>query len=173
MATARQYDLTYFTATILEWKHLLVKDQYKDIIMNSLAFLVREEKIQLNAFVIMTNHLHLIWHILLPHTPDSIQRSFLRFTAQNIIKDLRSNDRELLQDYYVGAADRKHQVWERNPLSIGLWSEDVLKQKLDYIHCNPVKAGYCLSQEEYRYSSAGLYLGMTSEWSGLVTPCFV
>jgi putative transposase len=173
MSSSRQYDLTFFTATILEWKHLLISDEYKELIMDSLRFLVRGNRIQLNAFVIMNNHMHLIWHILSPFKPDKVQQSFLRFTAQNILLDLRNNNRELLSDFFVGAKDRKHQIWERNPLSIGLWTEEVLRQKLKYIHNNPVEAGYCLQPENYRFSSAAIYAGMDSEWSELVTPCFL
>lgn len=171
MASSRTYDLTFFTATILEWRHLLTNDGYKDIMIDSLRFLVKDERIQLNAFVIMNNHFHLIWHIYRPHNPESVQRDFLKFTAQMILKDLRNNNRELLADFYVGAKDRKHQVWERNPLSVGIHSEAVLKQKLRYIHNNPVKEGYCLRVEDYKYSTAALYNGMQSDWD-FVTPCY-
>ena len=51
----------YFTATNLEWKKLLQPDKYKDIIIESLRFLVTEQRIRLYAFVIMINHIHLIW----------------------------------------------------------------------------------------------------------------
>jgi REP element-mobilizing transposase RayT len=54
----------FFTATIYEFKPALAEDIYKDIIIDSLQFLVREKRIQLNAFVIMSNHLHLIWQPL-------------------------------------------------------------------------------------------------------------
>ncbi len=54
----------FFTATILEWKPLLQEDSYKNIILNSLQFLVNKKKIRLYAFVIMNNHIHLIWQPL-------------------------------------------------------------------------------------------------------------
>ncbi len=50
----------FFTATILEWKRLLKPDKYKDIIISSLEFLVQNKRVQVNAFVIMDNHIHLI-----------------------------------------------------------------------------------------------------------------
>ncbi|MEO7312706.1 MAG: hypothetical protein ABIX01_20135 [Chitinophagaceae bacterium] len=53
----------YFTATILEWKPLLKPDKYKDIITGSLAFLVKENRVKVNGFVIMINHIHLIWQV--------------------------------------------------------------------------------------------------------------
>jgi putative transposase len=51
----------YFRATIYEWQALLGNDNHKDIIIDSLQFLVNDKRIELNAFVIMSNHIHLIW----------------------------------------------------------------------------------------------------------------
>ncbi len=58
----------------------------------------------------------------------------------------------------VKAADRKYQTWERNPLSVSLWSQPVFKQKHNYIHSNPVVAGICKFPEECKYSSASFYI---------------
>jgi len=52
-------------------------------------------------------------------------------------------------------------------LGISLWTQPVFKQKLDYIHSNPVAAGICRFAEEYRYSSASFYLKGTSHWDFL------
>ena len=49
----------YFTATINEWKPVLANDNYKDIIIGSLKNLVSKIRIELNAFVVMNNHIHL------------------------------------------------------------------------------------------------------------------
>ena len=77
-------NLYFFTATILEWKHLLKNDNFKDIIINSLNFLVSDKRIKVYAFVIMPNHIHLTWRILEPHFKVNVQRDFLKFTAQKI-----------------------------------------------------------------------------------------
>jgi len=53
----------FFTATILEWKHLLKFDKYKKIICSSLAFLSKENRVKIFAFVIMPNHIHIVWQI--------------------------------------------------------------------------------------------------------------
>ncbi len=120
----------------------------------------------------MDNHLHLIWHILHPHIREDVHRSFLGFTAKAIIKHLRNHYPEILTSHYVNARDREYQIWERNPLSIDIWSEEVLKQKIAYIHNNPVKAGYCVYPEEYKYSTAALYNSQPHGWN-FVTPCFI
>ena len=157
----------FYTATILNWKHLLKPDKYKDIIISSLSFLVIEKRIQVFGFVIMSNHIHLIWRMMNDSTPSNVQQSFMKFTAQMMIKDLRRNHPLVLEHFFVGAADRKYQIWERNPLSIELRSEKVLMQKLLYMHENPVKAGLCLTPESYLYSSASLYVKGVTKWDFL------
>ena len=120
-----EYYPQFFTATILEWKHLLENDKYKDIIVDSLRFLVEEKRILVYAFVIMPNHLHTIWQIQAGHLRKNVQRDFLKFTAQNIKYDLRDNNRDLLREFEVNARDRQHQFWERNPLSVDIYSRKV------------------------------------------------
>jgi putative transposase len=76
----------FFTATILEWKHLLKPDKYKDIIINSLSYLVNTGSIKVFAFVIMESHIHIIWQAQADNKPSNIQHSFMKYTAQQIIK---------------------------------------------------------------------------------------
>ena len=45
----------------------------------------------------------------------------------------------------------------KKPLSVDLWSENVMMEKIRYIHENPVRAGLCAYSDEYKYSSALLY----------------
>jgi len=133
------YHPQFFTATILEWKSLLADDNYKDIIIKSLKFLKEEGSIVIYAFVIMPNHIHLIWQIQDGYKQDNIQMRFLKFTAQQMkFKLLDTNDPKLNQ-FVVNAKDRNYQFWERNSLSIDLWTPDVFTQKVDYINNNPLQ----------------------------------
>ena len=160
----------FYTATILEWKHLLKPDKYKDIIIQSLQYLTANKQITLYAFVIMSNHIHLIWQALAGKTPEQIQHSFMKFTAQQIKFDLVENHPLVLDKFRVNAKDRLYQFWERNSLGIELYSHDVFLQKLEYIHWNPVKAGLCSLQEEYYYSSARYYHTGIDDF-GMLTHC--
>ena len=157
----------FFTATILEWKHLLKQEKYKEIIANSLAFLVKEKRVEVFGFVLMSNHIHIIWRVINEQKPSEVQQSFMKYTAQMMMKDLRTNHPKVLEHFFVEAADRKHHIWERNPLSIEIHSNEVMLQKLNYIHHNPVKAGLCLQPEDYHYSSAAFYLNNSTIWSFL------
>jgi putative transposase len=148
----------YFTATCFEWKPILKDDRFKQIIVDSLQYLSTHERVNVYAFAIMNNHIHLIWQMLGDHTPEDVQRDFLRFTSQQIIKVLRNENSDLLEELIVNARDRKHQVWERKAFSMPVYEDKFLFQKLEYIHNNPVVAGYCEHPADYRYSSAAFYL---------------
>lgn len=148
---------TFFTATCNNWLHLLQDVQCKDIILNSLSFLVEKQRIRVFGFVIMNNHLHMIWQILGDHKPEDVQRDFLKYTGQQIKFYLQKNNPELLEKCRVNAKDRQYQIWKRNALSIEIFSEAVMVQKLNYIHLNPVRAGLVLLPEDYLYSSAAFY----------------
>ncbi|XOV91065.1 MAG: hypothetical protein ACFHWX_12730 [Bacteroidota bacterium] len=105
----------------------------------------------------MNNHIHLIWQAREGFKTHEIQRDFLKYTAQMIKFDLIKRDTKLLQEYLVNLKDRKYQFWQRDPLNIELYSDKVFDQKLEYIHYNPVKKGYCDLPEQYLFSSASFY----------------
>jgi putative transposase len=93
----------------------------------------------------MDNHIHVIWQLHAGRKRQDVQRDFLQYTAQQIKKDMLKNHSDQLEDYIVDAKDRKYQFWERNPLTVEIWSEKILLQKLKYMHENPVRAGVCNS----------------------------
>jgi putative transposase len=157
----------FFTATNLEWKPLLKQDKYKDIIISSMDFLAKDKRVIIYGFVIMHNHLHIIWQMQPGIKRDAVQRDFLKFTAQKIKKDIVRHHRKNLADYKVDAEDRKFQFWERNSLSVDLWSREVFIQKLNYIHKNPVGARLCTQPEDYNYSSALFYETGKDNWGFL------
>lgn len=158
----------FLTVTCLEWKHLLAGDHMKQLIVDSLAFLSRDGRIIVYGFVIMVNHFHVIWQMKGEHNREEVQRDFLKYAGQQILKHLRNEKSSQLDKLMVNAKDRKHQVWERNSLGIALWSTKAIWGKLEYIHNNPVQAGLCEYPWEYTYSSAGFYLKKDTTWNFLI-----
>lgn len=154
----------FFTATNYQWKSLIKDDKAKDIIIESLRFLVKENRALVYSFVIMDNHLHIIWRIKTPFKLKDVQRDFLKYTAQQIKFYLFKNDLELIEECKVGHKDRQYKIWQSDSLSVDLYSEKVFKQKMDYLHNNPVKAGLSVLAEEYKYSSAKNYVLNHNEW---------
>ena len=162
----------FYTATIYEWRHLLLQDDFKNIITGSLQFLVTNKRIVLNGFVVMSNHIHLIWQVQQGFTHADVQLSFMKYTSQQMKRLLTKENPAMLEQYKVNKVDRDFQFWKRESLSIELFTPAVFYQKLDYIHNNPVRAGLCNYAEEYYYSSAKFYkdgidnFGMMTHYAG-------
>jgi len=162
--------ILFFTATILDWKPLLKPDDHKKIIMNSLKFLTINKRIFLYGFVIMPNHIHLLWRMQENHTLKNVQRDFLKFTAQQIKFHLIDSNPAMLAPYRKDGKDRQYQFWQRNSYNKRMYNRNVLEQKLDYIHLNPIQYKWQLAElsEDYYFSSAKYYIQNIDEW-GFIT----
>ena len=149
----------FLTATILRWQYLLKDDSCKQIIIDSLDWLVTNEKCKVYAFVVMPNHIHLIWKILDGLTRQEVQGAFFRFTAHEFKKLLKKNNRKILSEYFVNDSDRIYQFWERDSLIKECFTKNFTEQKMEYIHQNPCKPQWNLAilPEEYKWSSAAFY----------------
>jgi putative transposase len=157
----------FFTVTCLEWKQLLQPDKYKNLTVESLQFLVANNRVIVYGFVIMTNHMHLVWQMKSGRHPKNVQRDFLKFTDQQIRQDLLLHHPAVLEHFKVQTRDRHYQFWERNGLSVELRREKVLVQKLEDIHQNPARAGLCNLPEAYYFSSALFYETGIDNWGFL------
>ena len=152
-------EIYFWTATINQWQKLLQLDKYKNIIIDSLNYLSNAGKIDVFGFVIMPNHIHLIWRTKELNGKETAQGSFLKYTAHEFRKILyREKSNELLS-YKVSANNKEHEFWQRDPLAILLYSKEIAFQKLDYIHYNPVAEHWQLVNDvcEYAYSSSAFY----------------
>ena len=69
-------ELFFWTATINQWQKLLQPDRYKDIVIQSLTYLTHTSKIEVYGFVIMPNHIHLIWRTQELNGKETAQGSF-------------------------------------------------------------------------------------------------
>ena len=147
----------FFTATIHQWKYLLNDEGNKELIISYLKELSDKKLIKVYAFVIMPNHIHLIWKQLNKNGKETPQGSFLKYTAHEFLKKLKKSGQS--KDYEVVAANKKHEIWQRDSLSVEIYSREVARQKLDYIHFNPVNKKWKLSKDDldYYYSSANFY----------------
>ena len=147
----------FWTATIHKWLPLLENDTNKQIIIDTLKYLSDKGLITVYAFVIMPNHIHLIWQQNELNGKETAKGSLLKHTAHVFLKQLKENDTTKL--YEVNETNKKYEIWQRDSLGIEIYSKAVAKQKLDYIHFNPVKGKWTLAKDDldYYYSSARFY----------------
>ncbi|MGI8582859.1 MAG: hypothetical protein ACR2KX_11705 [Chitinophagaceae bacterium] len=92
-------ELFFWTATINHWQCLLDTDEYKDVIINSLNYLSEKNKIEVFGFVIMPNHIHLMWRINKHTEKEAAHISFLKYTAHafkhKLTKETKLNYRRI------------------------------------------------------------------------------
>ncbi len=161
------HGIEFFTATCLNWQPLLHEDARKQILMDSLKFMVRENRIWLYGFVIMPNHIHLMWRRQDAWVDKSTEQMFLKFTAQQIKFRILDSCPVELESYRSTQGDRLYQFWERRPFKATMYNRKVALQKLNYIHNNPVKARLCKRPEDYVFSSYRYYVLNLDDWGFL------
>ena len=152
-------NIYFWTATINNWYKLLEENMLKQSIIDSLTYLSAKNKIDVYSFVIMPNHIHLIWKINELNGKETSQGSFLKFTAHEFKKYLQVNNPSFLQKFAVNASNKQYEFWQRDPMAIHLYKRDVALQKLQYIHNNPQAKHWnlCAEPVQYFYSSAKFY----------------
>ena len=133
-------EIYFWTATIHKWLLLLDNDSNKQFIVDYLKKLSDAGLITVYAFVIMPNHIHLIWQQNKLNGKETPKGSLLKYTGHELLKLLKAESK--LNLYEVNAANKKHEIWQRDSLGIEIYSSKVARQKLDYISARPdIQAG--------------------------------
>ncbi len=156
----------FYTISIHNRLPLLKDDNLKRIIIESWQYLTKEKMIEIYAYVIMPNHIHLLWNMLGDNGKETPAGSFAKYTAHKFKQYLQQAHPEILTDFEVNKRDRKYKFWQRDPLAISLSTENILLQKMEYIHNNPLNGKWhlCNYPEEYRWSSAAFYISDKDEF---------
>lgn len=155
-----ELNVTYFyTVAIVDWVPLLQADKFKQIILDSLRYLVEKNKLVVYGFVIMPNHIHIIWEFKEKNGKEMPYASFMKFTGHEFLRQLREINSHLLNRFKTDRNSRIHQFWQRNGLPIIMYDRKILEQKLDYIHYNPLQEHWNLVSDpnDYEFSSCSFY----------------
>jgi putative transposase len=151
----------FLTCTVVEWLPVFTRPETVQIILDSWAYLKAHEGMQLYGYVVLENHLHFVAQA--PRLERCVA-SFKSYTARQIVDLLRERQAERLLTRLrfsrrAHKSDREYQFWHEGVHAELVFSEAMMRQKLDYIHANPVKRGYVDRAEQWRYSSARNYAG--------------
>ena len=159
----------YFVSfAVVGWLDVFIRNEYKDLIVTTLEFCQEKKGMEIHAWCIMTSHIHLIFRSIQGQSPELLFGDFKRFTSRSIIKAIQENPnesrKEFLLDFFKKEASKNsnttnNQFWRHDNKPIELWSNEVIQQKIDYIHHNPVIEGIVFRPEDYKYSSACDYAG--------------
>ena len=155
--------LYFVSFAVINWLDVFTENLYKDILLDSLRYSQEKKGMEIIAWCIMPDHVHLIFRSTGNIKPEQLLGDIKRFSSRKIVKAITENPNEnrkdFLLDSFAKAAKQssnvKHyQFWQHNNHPVELWSNKVIYQKIQYIHNNPVKAGLVLHPEDYPYSSA-------------------
>ena len=161
-------DRLYFvTYTIVNWVDVFTRNDYRNIIIESLKYCCQHKGLEIYAWCIMTNHIHLIIGTK-GNKMEAILRDHKRHSSEALTTAISRNPAESRRDWMlnqfkqaaaINSHNTRYQVWQQHNKPIELFSEPIIFQYLDYIHNNPVKAGFVEFPEEWLYSSARDYVG--------------
>lgn len=162
----REKSGAYFISfAIVNWIDVFTRDLYFNCITESLDFCRKNKGMEIYGYCIMTNHIHLIFRSSL-NDPSGLIRDFKGFTSRKLLKMIEENAQESRRDWMLWMFERagkknsnvtNKQFWQQNNHPIEIWSLKVFEQKLNYIHQNPVKAGFVTNPIDWKYSSARNY----------------
>jgi REP element-mobilizing transposase RayT len=164
-------DSSYFlTLTIVNWADVFTRPVYKDVIIDALKYCIANKGLNIYAYVIMTNHIHLIVNTDEGFELKNTIRDFKRHTSTAITKLIISEPesrREWLMSLFGIAAtetSKKQEIkfWQTGNHAIELYSEKFVWEKINYIHNNPVRAKFVKKPEDWIYSSMSNYLELES-----------
>lgn len=156
-------EVYFVTDTVVDWVDIFSRPLYRHIIIESLQYCQKEKGLIIYAWVLMTNHMHMIVGSAGENKVSDILRDFKKFTSKEIIRTLLVESTESRREWmvnrfeYAGKNDKKiknYRFWQEGNDVQEIYLNDYFNQKLNYIHENPVRAEIVNREEDYRYSSA-------------------
>lgn len=161
----------FITCTVVGWVDLFTRPCYKDIIINSLRYCINHKGLMVRAYVIMTSHIYMLVSAKHGYLLPSIIRDFKTYTSKQLVKEIQEvneSRKEWLLNKFAFEANRKvrgksFKLWRDGFHPVEILNGEMLYQKLDYLHQNPVVEGIVDRAEDYVYSSARDYLDMKGE----------
>lgn len=152
----------FITYGTVQWADALSRHEYKQKVIDSLQHCIAEKGLLLHAYVIMSNHVHLIASATEGVKLEDIMRDHKKFTSRQLLQAIEQNPQESRKSWLLwlfksggraNSNNRRYQFWQQDNHPIELSTREMLFQKLEYILQNPVRAGLVWQPEQYIYSS--------------------
>ncbi|SMO91314.1 REP-associated tyrosine transposase [Gracilimonas mengyeensis] len=160
----------FITFAVIDWIDVFSRLKYKKFITDSLIFCQKNKGLKIHGWCLMTNHMHLLISAKQGYDLSAILRDFKKYTASSILNDLETNPEESHRKWMLWMFKRKgrlnpnninYQFWQQDNRPMEVVSNKFFTQKMNYIHYNPVKEGFCKKPQDYPYSSAQWYIDKT------------
>ena len=168
--------LYFITSSVIDWIDLFIRNEYRQLMLTSWKYCMDEKGLDVYAWCIMTSHFHMI--VSSRDKPvDHIVRDMKSFTSRHHRKEISSHPQESRKEWMMRrmhnagkfrSNNKDFQLWQQDFFPIELTSNEMMEQKLNYIHNNPVEAGFVDEPAHYLYSSARDYAGGKGLLDGIV-----
>jgi len=162
-----QHAVYFLTFTVVHWIDVFTRPEYKEVITDSLNYCIENKGLECHAWVLMTNHMHLIVRAEPPAKLSAVIRDFKKYTSKKILSIIEASAesrKEWLLHKFKFEAQRtgraeNYKLWADDNHAIMLDGSNLFQQKLNYIHDNPVRKQIVINPEDYIFSSAADYCG--------------
>ncbi len=174
-AIRNQEGLHFVTFTIVYWLDVFIRDTYRDIFYESVKYCQENKGLNVHAYCIMSSHIHLIISTKEGYNLTDVIRDLKSFTSRHIRKTLEADYKESRREWllWIASSDysemkragmknernKDFQFWQQHNHPIELSTNEMVDQRLDYVHNNPVEAGLVEEAHFWLHSSAGEYSG--------------
>lgn len=166
-----QSKLHFVTFTVIDWIDAFIRDEYRIILIDSIKYCQANKGLEVYAYCIMTSHVHMIIGTSGTNELNAIIRDLKSFTSRHIRKAMENSNHVLesrknwmLKRMYIAGKynpnNKDFQFWQQNNHPIELSTNEMIDQRLEYIHLNPVASGFVDVPEAWVYSSARDYAGI-------------
>jgi REP element-mobilizing transposase RayT len=157
----------FVTPTVVHWIDVFTRKEYAYILVRSLNHCIVEKGLIVHGWCIMPSHLHLIVSCKEGFVLADIMRDFKIYTSKKIVEEismLNESRKEWLLKAFAAAGKKLNRIdhykfWQDGNHPVECDTAEILQQKLDYLHCNPVEAGIVAEEHHYLFSSAVDYAG--------------
>ena len=158
----------FVTFTVVNWIDVFTTDAHRQIFVDSVKYCQQNKGLLVGAWCIMPNHIHLILSVRAGHNLSDCIRDLKSYTSRSIRKHMESREKEssykhmLSKFYWTGknnVRNKDFQLWQQHNHPIELCDNNRIETRLEYIHENPVKAGWVDNPSDWVYSSARDYDG--------------
>ena len=173
-------DAYFITITVVGWIDVFTRLNQKNAIVEALHYCQINKGLEIYAYCMMHSHIHLLCKATDGFVLSDVMRDFKKHTSKKIVQLLTEEPesrREWMLDYFKKACkDLKRQqhykVWQDGYHAEHIFSNKFIKQKIAYIHNNPVKDKTVTLPEDYYFSSARNYAGLENELDIIILDLF-
>lgn len=167
VVTGDNLNAYFLTLTVVDWVDVFTRPVYRHIFTDSLNYAVDHKGMDLYAWVLMSNHAHLVAAAREGFDLSDILRDLKKHTSKKIVATIREPG-ESRQDWmlhrfaWAGKGDPKikeFRFWQEGNFPKECFTPEFVQQKIHYTHYNPVRAEWVDEPHHYRYSSAIDYAG--------------